>query len=52
MKHNYNDNDDFYKEDRRVSNNELVKKKYKSSQIWSTEAEKKPKRTNVCFQCS
>ena len=43
MKHNYNDNDDFYKEDRRVSNNmSQSRRKYKSSQIWSTEVEQKP----------
>ena len=44
MKHNYNDNDDFHKEDRKVSNSKSQsRRKYKTSQIWSTGVEKKTK---------
>ena len=44
MKHNYNDDDDFYKENRRVNNNKSQSmRKYKTSQIWSAGVEKETK---------
>ena len=44
MKHNYNDDDDFYKENRRVNNNKSQSmRKYKTSQIWSVGVEKETK---------
>ena len=52
MKHNYNDDDDFYKEDRRVSDSKSQsRRKYKTSQIWSAGVENKPNRKNASSQC-
>ena len=44
MKHNYNDDDDFYKENRRVNDNKSQsRRKYKTSQIRSARVEKETK---------
>ena len=53
MKHNYNNDGDFYKEDRKVSDSKSYsRRKYKIGQIWSAGVEKKPKRKNTSSQCS
>ena len=44
MKHNYNDDDDFYKENRKVNDNKSQsRRKYKTSQIRSARVEKETK---------
>ena len=44
MKHNYNDDDDFQKENRRVNNNKSQsRRKYKTSKIWFAGVEKETK---------